>query len=235
MKLSVFIPVYTTGEITGLKENLTAFMEVLKAWEAELFIVDDNSPEVPFIRDLRAFAEEKGIEYVKYENGPSRRENLGKAFGLARNEVVFFVDADFPVDPAYFPKLMKEMEKGCHVAVGSRYAEGAVIKRRPFRKFISLIYNGILRLLFGSRVKDHQCGFKAFRREVVMELLGDMGYDERFARGWLWDAELLIRAQRKGYRVEEIPVRWIFGEQSTFQFSREARLLSAILSLRLRL
>jgi hypothetical protein len=57
--------------------------------------------------------------------------------------------------------------------------------------------------MLGSKVKDHQCGFKAFKREALLQLL-----DEVAACHWFWDTELLVRASRKGYAIKEIPVEW---------------------------
>ena len=60
-----------------------------------------------------------------------------------------------------------------------------------------------MKLYFRSKVKDHQCGFKAFKKEVIFNLIKELGYDKTFKRGWFWDVEHLIRAQRKGYNVYE--------------------------------
>ena len=67
----------------------------------------------------------------------------------------------------------------------------------------------LLRAVLGSKVRDHQCGFKAFRREPLLKLL-----DEVEAGHWFWDTELLVRAQRRGYRVKEIPVLWRSGRDT---------------------
>jgi hypothetical protein len=59
----------------------------------------------------------------------------------------------------------------------------------------------------------------------VFPIVKEMGFDETFERGWFWDAELLIRAQKKGLRIAELPIRWKEGEMSSFDFSRELRCL----------
>jgi hypothetical protein len=64
-------------------------------------------------------------------------------------------------------------------------------------------------VVLGSKVKDHQCGFKAFRREPLLQLL-----DEVAANHWFWDTELLVRAHRRGYRIKEIPVLWKSGRET---------------------
>jgi hypothetical protein len=61
----------------------------------------------------------------------------------------------------------------------------------------------MVRAILGSKLKDHQCGFKAFKREALMALL-----DEVTARHWFWDTEILVRAAREGYAIKEIPVNW---------------------------
>ena len=63
--------------------------------------------------------------------------------------------------------------------------------------------------LGGSKVRDHQCGFKAFRREPLLDLL-----DEVCADHWFWDTELLVRAHRRGYSIKEIPVLWKSGRDT---------------------
>jgi hypothetical protein len=67
----------------------------------------------------------------------------------------------------------------------------------------SKIYNGFVRTLSGSRVKDHQCGFKAFRRIPLLKIL-----DEVNAKHWFWDTEIIVRFAEAGYNIKEIPVEW---------------------------
>ena len=52
------------------------------------------------------------------------------------------------------------------------------------------------------------CGFKAFKREVILTLVEEMGYDKSLKRGVFWDTELLVRAIRHGYKIKEIPILW---------------------------
>ena len=68
---------------------------------------------------------------------------------------------------------------------------------------------------------DFTCGFKAFRKEVIVGLVERLGYDRTGRRGWFWDAEMLIRTQREGLRISEIPVVWSAAQESTFSFRRE--------------
>jgi uncharacterized membrane protein YbhN (UPF0104 family) len=67
-----------------------------------------------------------------------------------------------------------------------------------------------------STVRDHQCGFKAFDRAVLFDLLDSVEDDH-----WFWDTEILVRAQRSGYRVREFPVEWTPQDDSKVDLVRD--------------
>jgi hypothetical protein len=90
-----------------------------------------------------------------------------------------------------------------------------------------------MKIYFHSKIKDHQCGFKAFKKEKLLQLLDEMGYEK--TRGWFWDVELLVRAQRKGYSIDEFPVEWKEGKLSSFNIQRELRMLPYVLKLKWKL
>jgi hypothetical protein len=75
--------------------------------------------------------------------------------------------------------------------------------------------------LFNSKINDHICGFKAFKKDSLVTLLQAMGYDQTKQRGWFWDAELLIRAQSMNIAINEVPVEWVAANDSTVRINRE--------------
>jgi len=75
-------------------------------------------------------------------------------------------------------------------------------------------------------VHDHQCGFKAFRRERLLSLLPEVRDTH-----WFWDTEVLVRAQRKGYSIKEFPVRWREGQGTTVRRKDVYQMGSAVLKL----
>ncbi|PSQ10845.1 glycosyl transferase, partial [Halobacteriales archaeon QS_7_69_60] len=93
--------------------------------------------------------------------------------------------------------------EGYDVATGSRRMPGNEQERDPERGVASTGFNALVRLFLRSPMYDHQCGFKAFDREVLFDLLTDVEDDH-----WFWDTEVLVRAQRAGYDVREFPVKW---------------------------
>lgn len=101
-------------------------------------------------------------------------------------------------------------------ATGSRIMSESDAKRPFKREFASRRYNSLVRLFLHSKLYDHQCGFKAFRREPLLELLD--GIENQH---WFWDTELLVRAQHEGYRVLEFPVYWRHGGSSKVNFTKD--------------
>lgn len=232
--ISIFVPCYNEEE--RIEKNILVIYEMLLSLRKpfELIIVDDGSRDKTRSIAKELEAKHKEIKYLFYENGPSRRENLGEAMKTAKGDIVAFMDLDLSADIAYFPNLIKSIEEGNDIAIGSRY-KGVRAKREWNRRIISFWYNLFMRLYFGSSVYDHQCGFKAFRKQKLISLLEKMEYDQKFIRGWFWDVELLVRAQKKGYKIDEFSVPWKFGKQSSFDMRRELKMLPYVLKLKWRI
>ncbi|MFH1850381.1 MAG: glycosyltransferase [archaeon] len=202
--ISVFLPAYNEGAV--LEKNARALHMELSALgkRFEIFIIDDNSgdntPEIA--RRLSGLA---SISCIRYGKGPTRRENLARSFKKAKGSIIVFMDADLATPLKHLGELISHVSAGADIAIGSRLL-GKKPRRQRYRHAISLAYCWLVRKIMRSGIMDHQCGFKAFRRDVLMTLLEEMGTSG--SRGYFWDAELLIRAQRRGYRIVEFPVEW---------------------------
>lgn len=232
--ISIFVPCY--NEEKRLKKNILQIYESLKELKKpfELVIVDDGSIDATPALAQKLVGLHKEICHQRYDTGPTRRENLGKAFRTAKGDIILFMDLDLSVPLSYVLRLLEGIAAGNDIVIGSRY-KGIQSNRGLQRSVISRIYNTFMHFYFGSKIHDHQCGFKAFKKEALFSLLDDMGYDKKFVRGWFWDVELLLRAQKKGYIIDEFPVSWDEGKQSSFDFKRELKMLPYVLKLRFRL
>lgn len=232
---SLFIPIYNEDRI--ISGHISKILDAMKkiGRKFEIILVDDNSSDNSGKICRKIASNNKKIRYIRYEKGPSRRENLSLSFKKAKFDAIAFMDADLSTDIVYLQRLLSEIDNGADISTGSRYARGSYIKRTWLRAAISYMYNFFIRMCFNSKILDHQCGFKAFRKEVILDLAKDMGYDSKFLRGWFWDAELLIRAQKKNYKIVEFPVKWKHGQKSEFDFRRELKLIPYMLRLRRRI
>ncbi|MBI4449801.1 glycosyltransferase, partial [Candidatus Uhrbacteria bacterium] len=117
--------------------------------------------------------------------------------------VFVFMDADLATDLAALPSLISAIRNDADIAVGSRYLPESRTERGALRRLTSWCYRLLLRVLFGLRMSDPPCGFKAVNERVVREIV-PLVRDQQ----WFFDTELLIRAQRAGLRITEIPVTW---------------------------
>lgn len=130
----------------------------------------------------------------------------GVLAGIAETSTpcVGFMDADGSVTAREMTRLFSELA-GCDAAIGSRWVEGAwVPEPQPLlRRVESRLFNLGVRMLFGLRFSDTQCGAKVFRRECLDEVLPQLR-----SRGFEFDVELLWRLARQGYRVREVPIVW---------------------------
>jgi hypothetical protein len=128
------------------------------------------------------------------------------------------MDVDLATDVRQLKDLINSIEKeGYDFATGSRMLPESNVKRSGTRNIASKTYNFMVRAVLGSKVKDHQCGFKAFRREPLMQLLDEVG-----ANHWFWDTEILVRAYRRGYKIKEIPVLWTGGRETKVSLLKDS-------------
>lgn len=238
--VSLFIPIYNAARLIkkDLRRCYNALIQLKD--DFEIIFVDDNSTDTSyrFERIINRVRQATGreVRYIFYNRGPSRRENLAKSFHLAKYELIGFIDADLSCDVSYFLKAINVLkEKSADIVIGSRYIKGAKARCRLIRRFFSFFYNTAVRIIFKSKIRDHQCGLKVFRKNAVMQIINEMGYDDKYLRGWFWDAEFLIRAQNAKLNIIEMPVEWHYSDYSTFNIVRELRCLIAIINLKIKL
>jgi hypothetical protein len=129
--------------------------------------------------------------------------SVRSAVGRASGEVVAVMDVDLSADLRSLPVLVGEARRRGGLVVGER----CVADRSTqgfLRVAMSLAYNSLVRLLFRTGVKDHQCGFKAMRTEDARRLMAKTRND-----GFVFDTELIVLARRLGMPVTRVKVRWV--------------------------
>jgi len=191
------------------------------ARDYEIFIVNDAS--VDATRRIVKGIQQAGhnVTLIDCVVGPTRRENLAQSFKEANGDIIVFVDIDVIASLRFLPALIDQIVSGYDIAIGSRYLPGAEIRRKPYRLMLSRICNIVIRFFFRTKISDHVCGFKAFKRDVIVKLVEEMGYDSTLRRGVFWDTELLVRARHHGYTIQEIPIRWVERRKSAISFKRD--------------
>jgi glycosyltransferase involved in cell wall biosynthesis len=144
------------------------------------------------------------VRFMRLEQ-KGRGRALRAAWSQSRARVVAYMDADLSTDlRALLPLVAPLLSGHSEVAIGTRLARSARVRRGFKREFISRVYNRLLHSVLHARFSDAQCGFKAVRGDVLPELLAVIEDNS-----WFFDTELLMTAQRRGLRIHEIPVDWI--------------------------
>jgi hypothetical protein len=107
--------------------------------------------------------------------------------------------------------LFAALRAGADMAVGSRWLQRELqTERQPrYRQLFGRIFNLLLRMILGVKVRDSQCGFKAFTRKSAQSL-----FPRQRIERWGFDPELLYLAKRFGMKVEEVPVEWAHDDRS---------------------
>jgi len=135
---------------------------------------------------------------------PGRGRALHQIWSLSDAEVLAYMDVDLSTDlNALLPLVAPLLSGHSDVAIGTRLARGSRVVRGPKREIISRCYNLLLRTTLGADFSDAQCGFKAIRADQARQLL-PLVED----KGWFFDTELLVLAERAGLRIHEVPVDW---------------------------
>ncbi len=134
-----------------------------------------------------------------------RGRALRAVWTLSQARVVAYMDVDLATDlDALLPLVAPLLSGHSDLAIGTRLAPGARVVRGTKRELISRCYNVLIRTMLRNRFTDAQCGFKAARAEVARDLLPLVSNEE-----WFFDTELLVRAERRGMRIHEVPVDWV--------------------------
>lgn len=139
------------------------------------------------------------------------------AWKKSEAEILSYMDIDLSTGLDAFPPMVRAIMDGFDVAIGSRQYKGANVDRGLKREAISRGYIWILKLLLGFPFTDAQCGFKAVSKKFVNDLFDNIEDDE-----WFFDTELLFLAHENGYKVKELPVRWIEDTDSRVRIVRTA-------------
>jgi glycosyltransferase involved in cell wall biosynthesis len=218
VEVSVVFPAYNeAGALEAAVEKVTkALNEFARSYE--IIIAEDGSTDGT--DKLAATLAEKYpfVKHIHREKRLGRGTALKNAFKQSSGEVLVYMDLDLATDLKHLKTLVGAVEsEGYDFATGSRMLPESNVERSGTRHIASKTYNFVVRALLGSKVKDHQCGFKAFRREPLMQLL-----DEVDAGHWFWDTEILVRAHLRGYKIKEIPVSWRGGRDTKVRLLKDS-------------
>jgi len=191
--ISVVIPLHNEMEsLATLHEELTRAFQDRAAGSVEFIFVDDGSKDSSW-QVLQTLTEKDSrVRAIRFRRNFGKAAALTAGFESATGEILFTLDGDLQDDPGEIPRFLAKLDEGFDVVSGWK-------RRRydPWHKvYPSRVFNGLVSRLTGCKLHDHNCGFKAYRREVLNEV-GIYGELHRFVP---------VLAHARGFRVSEIEV-----------------------------
>ncbi len=191
--------------LPGSVERLHGFLsQSMQAFDWRIVVADNGSTDrTPTVcEELSGKYEEVG--YLRLEER-GRGRALRTAWLASDADYLCYMDVDLSTELEAIPPLIDSLAAGGYdLAIGSRLKKGSTVVGRTLkREVVSRCYNLIVRSMFFVRFRDAQCGFKAISRKAARDL-APLVVDN----GWFFDTELLILAEKNGYRIYELPVKW---------------------------
>jgi len=210
MRLSVIIPAY--NEENRIGNSLKVILEYLSKqnYNFEIIVVDDGSSDKT-IEKVKEIDSSDKIKILKNEINKGKGYSIRKGMLEAIGECQLFSDADLSTPIGELDKFWKYLNEDYDIVIGSRALKDSVLEvRQPFyREFMGRAFNFIVRFILGFKIKDTQCGFKIFKKDVAKHI-----FSIQKIEGWSFDVEILYIASKLDYKIKEVPVRWINSPSS---------------------
>ncbi len=216
--VEVVIPVLNEAATLAVQmHKLNAFLKASIPYESTITIVDNGSNDGTWDIASALAKEGTGIKAIHMDQ-KGRGRALNRAWLTSKADILTYMDVDLSTSlESLLPMIQPLAEGTAQIATGSRLRKESKVKRSFKRELISRSYNYVLRISLGLSTSDAQCGFKAIRRELAQELLPEVADTQ-----WFFDTELLVKAERRGLTVHEVPVAWVEDTDSRVNIRRTA-------------
>lgn len=216
--ISVVIPAFNEDKRIGatvqkiydyLNENAETF---------EIVIVDDGSRDstVDIIRNVS-----ERIQNIKLlSNGSNKGKGFSVKNGILHStcSIVLISDADLSTPIEEVEKFLPWIDNGYDIVIGSRrLEESEIMNEQPwYRQLMGKAFNALVKILVLGGFNDTQCGFKLLKSEPAKRV-----FNLSKIYGFAFDVEILFIANKMGYRIKEVPVRWINSPHSRVRIMRD--------------
>ncbi len=219
--VTLVIPVY--NEAHRLAASIRALREFLAPcrFSYEVILVIERSTDGTLEQARALTAGQEAFRVIGNEDQRGKGHAVRTGMMAARADIAFFMDADLSTPLAEIDRFLAHFSAHpeLDILIGNRqHAGSAIVKRQSWlRQKMGQTFNVILRTTARIRVKDTQCGFKAFRR-VAREAI----FARQKIEGFAFDVELLILAERLGHPIADLPVEWHNAEGSKVHMIRDS-------------
>jgi dolichyl-phosphate beta-glucosyltransferase len=178
----------------------------------EIIVVDDGSTDRTRKIVMNLTKDIPHLRVTGYDKNRGKGYALRQGVLASKGEIVLLTDADLSTPIEELSVLLPLVsDNKCDIAIGSRaLALSEIIKKQPWwRQGMGKLFNKVVKVLIIDDFSDTQCGYKIFSGDIARGLFKEARIN-RFA----YDVEILALAKKKGYRISEVPIRWINSTES---------------------
>ncbi len=193
-KLSVFFPFY--NEEANIKAQTEQALKIIPqfAQEFEIILVNDGSTDKTAAIGQKLASVYPRVSLISHSKNRGYGGAVKSGFDRAKYEWIFFSDGDRQFDLREIDQLLSFVDKA-DLVIGYRKKRADT----PIRLVNAKLFNLLIRLLFGLKIKDIDCAFKLIKKEVVKDL-------KLKSNGALISSELLIKAKKAGFKIIQVPI-----------------------------
>ena len=196
MKVLTVIPCYNASR------HIKYVLEDVKMFTSDILVIDDGSTD----HSLDEIKKVKSVRIIRHKKNKGKGAALKTAFAYALDnnyDGVITIDADGQHKPYDIPNFLKNYKKG-DIIIGSRLHNA---RNMPLRRLLGNSFSSfVITLLSKQKVSDCQSGYRLIKTPVLRSLA--LSYND-----YLLETEILVKAARKGFKIANIPIETIYGQE----------------------
>jgi len=208
-RVDLVIPVLNEAHVLARSVGTVRDFLARQPWDSRVVVVDNGSTDGTDRVARELVAAHDNVRFLQLPQR-GRGRALRHAWTQSDADIVAYTDVDLSTELEALTRLVEGVwGGGFDLGTGSRLLPDSRTTRSAKREFISRCYNLFVKLILWTSFSDAQCGFKVASRRVVSEIV-PLVEDQ----AWFFDTELLVLSEKQGYRIMDLPVRWIEDNDS---------------------
>ncbi len=228
--LSIIIPAYNEAErIPKTLLDMDKYLSQVE-FSYEIIVINDGSKDktAEIVANLQKVV--RNLNLIDNKKNKGKGGAVAQGMLAAKGNIRLFTVAVNSTSIDNIEKFFPYFKQGYDIVIGSRSVKDSelVVKQPFYRQILGQMGNLVIRILLVPKIKDTQCGFKAFTEEAVLKI-----FPQLTISGWGFDIEILTLARLMSCKIKEVGVRWINDPNSKVKASSYFQVLSEVIKIKL--